>query len=164
MKGKRDIVIGEHGVKGRKIIVMHRSTLPDTARKKLNKENHAQSMNAHLRNMNDYGIPFDNLESESKCSSPKENPPLLKTHLTIKFANQVQRDDVLEDEHLQMPARRDTEAYIAFLERQRNCNNEVLRIPGPRDADRGVALETIGEEAPRTPTLYRRASDFENIR
>ncbi|KFY93771.1 hypothetical protein V498_04260, partial [Pseudogymnoascus sp. VKM F-4517 (FW-2822)] len=57
-----------------------------------------------------------------------------------------------------------TEAHIAFLERQRNRNDGVLRIPGPRDADRGVAPEAIGEEAPRTPTSYRRASDFKNIR
>ncbi|KAL5345021.1 low affinity potassium transporter [Pseudogymnoascus australis] len=164
MKGERDIAMGEHGVRGRKIMVMHGATRPDTAGKKVDKERHAQSMNAHSRNMNDYGISFDKLETESKCSSSKENPPPLKTHLTIKFADQVQRGDGLEDEHLQMPARRDTEAHIAFLERQRNRNDGVLRIPGPRDADRGVAPETIGQEAQRTPTPYRRASDSENIR
>ncbi|KFX89890.1 hypothetical protein V490_06763 [Pseudogymnoascus sp. VKM F-3557] len=163
MKGEQDIVMGENGVRGRKIMVMHEATRPDTTGKKTDKGKDGQSMNSHSRNMDDYGTSFDKLETENKCSSPKENPPPLKTQLTIKFADQVERGDGLEDEHSRMPTRRDTEAHIAFLETQRNRNDGVLRIPGPRDADRGVAPQTICEEAPRTPTSHRRASDFENF-
>ncbi|KAL5349607.1 low affinity potassium transporter [Pseudogymnoascus australis] len=65
MKGEQDIVMGENGVRGRKIMVMHEATRPDTAGKKMDKGKDGQSMNSHSRNMDDYGTSFDKLETEN---------------------------------------------------------------------------------------------------
>jgi potassium uptake Trk family protein len=84
----------------------------------------------------------------------------------IKFADQVKMDDAV-DEHgmLRRPMQRSTEEHIAFVERQRNPGDSaVLRIPGPRDADAGVAPEAVDESDPVNQTISRRASTFDASR
>lgn len=59
-----------------------------------------------------------------------------KTNTAITFADTVKRSDGVDDE---TKFQRWTNAeHIAILERQRNQDNEVLRIPGPRETERGV--------------------------
>lgn len=57
----------------------------------------------------------------------------------ITFADTVKRSDGLEEGAEAFAQRRSTNAqHIAILERQRNeDDNDVLRIPGPRDIERG---------------------------
>ncbi len=56
----------------------------------------------------------------------------------ITFADTVKRSDGMEDDATKFPQLRAHAEHIAILERQRNeDNNDVLRIPGPRDAERG---------------------------
>lgn len=165
MKGERDAGMEEHGVNGRQIRVMHGATTPGTNGKQVDKHGDEPGMSGDPRNRDDYALPFDKTDTDSRSLSPNEDPPPLKTQPTIKFADQVKRSDGVEDENSRMPSRRDTEAHIAFLERQRNRDDGILRIPGPRDADRGVAPETINEEVPRTPTsLHRLDSQHESFR
>ena len=79
----------------------------------------------------------------------------------IKFSDQVKRSDVMADEHIHMPVHRSTEEYIAFHERQLNRDDSaVLRIPGPRDADAGVAPPAVDESDPAVRTNSRRESAF----
>jgi hypothetical protein len=79
----------------------------------------------------------------------------------IKFSDQVKRSDGMAAEHLYMPVHRSTEEHIAFLERQRNRDDTaVLRIPGPRDADAGVAPQAVDESDPAARTISRRESAF----
>ena len=59
------------------------------------------------------------------------------SHTAITFADTVKRSDGLDDEHVKLPPTRSNAEHIAILERQRHENDEVLRIPGPRDAERG---------------------------
>lgn len=66
-------------------------------------------------------------------------------HTAITFADTVKRSDGLEDDATKLPHRSNAE-HIAILERQRNEDrDEVLRIPGPRDAERGQVPRRIDE-------------------
>lgn len=71
------------------------------------------------------------------------SPPA--AHTAITFADTVKRSDGLEDDATKLPHRSNAE-HIAILERQRNEDrDEVLRIPGPRDAERGQVPRRIDE-------------------
>ncbi|KAF7550203.1 hypothetical protein G7046_g8090 [Stylonectria norvegica] len=56
----------------------------------------------------------------------------------ITFADTVKRSDGAGDDPTKFPSKRANADHIAILERQRNQDNEVLRIPNPRDAERGM--------------------------
>jgi hypothetical protein len=75
-------------------------------------------------------------------SSP-EQPESRRTEIT--FADKVKRSDGLQDGMANLPLTRAEEDHIAILQRQRNADDEVLRIPGPRDADRGMLPERVRE-------------------
>ncbi|KND94747.1 Low-affinity potassium transport protein [Tolypocladium ophioglossoides CBS 100239] len=59
-------------------------------------------------------------------------------HTAISFAGTVKRSDGMGEDTLKVPQHRTHAEHIAIVERQRNQDNEVLRIPGPRDAERGL--------------------------
>ncbi|CAK7265741.1 low affinity potassium transporter [Sporothrix epigloea] len=63
----------------------------------------------------------------------------------IKFAPTVKRSDGVDDDLTKLPPHLTDEEHIAILERQRRNqdDDEVLRIPGPRDAERGVLPSTV---------------------
>ncbi|KFY95736.1 hypothetical protein V500_02670 [Pseudogymnoascus sp. VKM F-4518 (FW-2643)] len=115
-----------------------------------------------VESQDDYAITFDREGTDISLASTG-HPPRLRTQATIKFADQVKRSDGIEDDQLGIPDKKDAETHIAFLGRQRNRNDGVLRIPGPRDADRGVAPETIDYDAPRSPSLNRCDSGLDSI-
>lgn len=60
----------------------------------------------------------------------------------IKFAAAVKRSGPFGDDTMNLPTPRTTEEHLAILERQRN-EDETLRIPGPRDVERGMAPERV---------------------
>ncbi|EJT78631.1 potassium transporter 1 [Gaeumannomyces tritici R3-111a-1] len=60
----------------------------------------------------------------------------------IKFAATVKRSDAFDDDPMNLPTARTTEEHLAILERQRN-EEETLRIPGPRDVERGMAPQRV---------------------
>jgi len=73
---------------------------------------------------------------------PTENPHQPQ----VKFSSQVKRSDGMADRELRLPVPRSQEDHIRILQRQRNqeTNDEPsLRIPGPRDADAGVAPSAV---------------------
>ncbi|KAL1866828.1 hypothetical protein VTK73DRAFT_4477 [Phialemonium thermophilum] len=81
----------------------------------------------------------------------------------IKFAGTVKRSDGLEDD-MKLPPVRPDEDHIAILERQRKRDDEVLRIPGPRDAERGMLPERVeqtedDETEPISPKTSRVTAD-----
>jgi potassium uptake Trk family protein len=169
--GERDLDGEERGVNGRSIVVMHNTTRPNgmtndaavpgdfdkhmAKAKVLAQEERARSSN----------------ESSSKGQSPEPGVedatvPTSAAHRTqIKFADQVKRSDGMTDEHLRLPVQRSNEDHIAFLERQRNSDDgAVLRIPGPRDADAGIAPQAVDESDPMSQVMSRRASTFDESR
>ncbi|KAL7901074.1 cation transport domain-containing protein [Trichoderma sp. SZMC 28014] len=72
--------------------------------------------------------------------------PSPEQHLTtaITFADTVKRSDGVDDNPTKF-ARRPNAEHIAILERQRNQDNEVLHIPGPRDIERGLGPRRLEE-------------------
>ncbi|KAK2600313.1 low affinity potassium transporter [Conoideocrella luteorostrata] len=65
----------------------------------------------------------------------------LAGHTAITFADTVKRSDGLDDDptNFSQSQHRSHAEHIAIVERQRNPDDdEVLRIPGPRDAERGL--------------------------
>ncbi|KAJ6446515.1 trk family potassium uptake protein [Purpureocillium lavendulum] len=75
-------------------------------------------------------------------------------HTAISFAGTVKRSDGMGEDALKVPQRRTNAEHIAILERQRQEDSEVLRIPGPRDAERG--------EGPRRLEAEESQDDDEN--
>lgn len=63
----------------------------------------------------------------------------------ISFADTVKRSDGVDD-GVKLPRLHSTSEHIAILERQRNQDSEVLRIPGPRDAERGLVPRLLDEQ------------------
>jgi len=124
--GKSDADRIERGVNGRSITVMH-------------------SGGARTRMTND-GILLDPVAERDRGEEDDVDPkaiPGADVHdgrrPEIKFANTVTRSDGLGDDATKLPPKRSDEEHIAILQRQRNqSDDEVLRIPGPRDAERGM--------------------------
>lgn len=165
MRPDRDFDRVERGVNGRHISVLHHTTRP-------NGMTNDGLLSGGMREEK-AGEPDvqGNSSSESEpsnegCNAESEKPQETTLHQGITFANRVKRSDGLEDEELQRPTQRSEADHIAFLERQRNPEDRgVLRIPGPRDADAGVAPETVEEEDDDVrETMSRRASTFDGRR
>ncbi|KAI1640917.1 cation transport protein-domain-containing protein [Biscogniauxia mediterranea] len=105
-------------------------------------------------------------DSSSDHIAPDEQPRLSTPQ--IKFSDQVRRSDAIvdsdeEEDHIPLPQKRPDEEHIAILERQRKADKSVLRIPGPRDADRGAMPEELDEdeEGPYMSNRKRRESSIE---
>ena len=135
----------ERGVNPRDIVVLHSA---DTRKSdKAMGEGHK-----HLD-------PVKEMESETPTASssssgeapkpwrikPEEQPQNLPIfHREVTFADQGHDLDGLDSPMPRLPQRLSPEQHIAFLENQRNPKDkEMLRIPGPRDFDRGQTPEPL---------------------
>jgi len=101
----------------------------------------------------------DNGEGPVKIHSHEaweQAPPF---HRDIKFADEVRPPQRRAEHSLRTPEQRTREQHIAFIESQRNIKHEgILRIPGPRDFDRGdlpTRLDEDEESAGLDRTLSR---------
>lgn len=135
-KAKPDPYNPGRGVDGRNILVMHGDSRPKIT--------------------ND-GFVVDGPNGQAKSDSstaadPDERPTgeAVEEHgRNITFAGTVKRSDGARDEMLKLPRQRTDEEHIAILQRQRNSDNdEVLRIPGPRDVERGQRPARVQDDAP----------------
>ncbi|KAH8894942.1 hypothetical protein GQ53DRAFT_642807 [Thozetella sp. PMI_491] len=142
----------ERGVNGRDILVMHNGrptritndgiVLVDS-RDHYPSKDRAGPANGHTGSN---GVIYEE-DIDPIASSAEERRP------EIKFAETVKRSDGFPDDTIKLPPARTDEEHIAILERQRNGDDEVLRIPGPREAERGalpsrVQLGEAGETEP----------------
>jgi Trk-type K+ transport system membrane component len=79
----------------------------------------------------------------------------------IKFARTVTKSDGLGEDALKFPPARSEQEHIAILERQRNADDEVLRIPNPRDVERGIRPKRVEAGDVEDPDLVSpRAEGF----
>lgn len=95
-------------------------------------------------------IELDPLEkpvekSVTALERAQEHPVSSPGPTAITFAGTVKRSDGIEDD-TNFPAHRTNAEHIAILERQRNQDNEVLRIPGPRETERGYGPQRLDED------------------
>ncbi|KAI1153068.1 cation transport protein-domain-containing protein [Nemania diffusa] len=87
----------------------------------------------------------DGSEHIDPIAEPQLPPP------QIKFAKEVRRSDAVEDDDeppVLLPEKRPHADHIAILEKQRKADKNVLRIPGPRDADMGALPEEFDPDNP----------------
>lgn len=140
-----EVEFKERGVNGRNIVVLHSND---------NRKND--------RGLGDPHTPLEpvkEMESETPTASssssgeapkpwrmkPERQPQDFPTvHREITFADQVHDPDSLDSPMPRLPQRLSPEQHIAFLENQRNPKDKaMLRIPGPRDFDRGQTPEPL---------------------
>jgi potassium uptake Trk family protein len=88
--------------------------------------------------------PNQNKNGTTPGSQPADGPGYLTTAIT--FADTVKRSDGVGSDATKFPQWRPNAEHIAILERQRNQDNEVLRIPGPRDIERGLGPRRLEED------------------
>jgi potassium uptake Trk family protein len=131
----------ERGVNGRRITVM------------LN--------GARSRITND-GILLDDKprSSDEEDPDPKSKLPSNPSEPRrpeIKFARTVTKSDGLGEDAIKLPPTRSQQEHIDFLERQRKGDDEVLRIPNPRDVERGMVPKRVeaGEDEEPEPVSPR---------
>lgn len=79
-------------------------------------------------------VADDSQDMQAKTSDGGQGLP---QPTAISFADTVKRSDGVDDE-TKFPQWRTNAEHIAILERQRNQDNEILRIPGPRESERGM--------------------------
>lgn len=132
----------EVGVGNRSIVVLHDAN-------GFSEPNH-QTPNGRRKSSDDRGAsPNRNTSPRSPGSRDGEFPPFRRD---IVFADEVTRPSRVESREERMPEerlpeRRPTEQHIAFVENQRNPKDKAtLRIPGPRDFDRGDVPERVEDE------------------
>lgn len=82
-------------------------------------------------------------------------------HRDITFSDEVLSPSSQRSELERLPGPRSTDLHIAFLERQRNPTHKTaLRIPGPRDFERGLVPVVVpeseeDEDLPKQSTGHR---------
>lgn len=145
-----EVEFKERGVNGRNIVVLHSG---DTRKSDRGLGDAHKSLE-----------PVKEMESETPTASssssgetpkpwrmkPEQQPQDFPTlHREITFADQVHDPNSLDSPMPRLPQRLSPEQHIAFLENQRNPKDKaMLRIPGPRDFDRGETPEplSMGED------------------
>ncbi|KAI0097628.1 cation transport protein-domain-containing protein [Nemania sp. FL0031] len=89
-------------------------------------------------------------EDGSEHLDPADRPQPASSQ--IQFAKDARRSDTEEDDDddapVRLPGTRSKADHIAILEKQRKADKSVLRIPGPRDADKGAVPEEFDPDNP----------------
>ncbi len=132
----------ERGVNGRDIVVLHNGDSRNGSAgsqyaDKINPEKELDSATASSSSQRDAIEP-----AERRAQPPLQQPPTL--HREVTFADEVDKKRVTGSPLESIPQRLTPEQHIAFLENQRNPKDKgTLRIPGPREFDRGDVPETL---------------------
>ena len=151
----------ERGVNGRDIVVLHNgdsrngSTGDQYVLDGANPGKELDSATGSSSSQQDTVQPF-----ESRPQVPLQQPPTL--HREVTFADEVEKrkDTIFTLEAI--PQRLTPEQHIAFLENQRNPKDKgTLRIPGPRDFDRGDVPQTLANEDDGGPLNHEITSPTE---
>jgi potassium uptake Trk family protein len=172
MKSERDIGQEEAGVNGRKIVVMHHTTHGNGITNNAAEEGpdviHMTKPDLVAEKTNGATSGTSGNSSKGESSTPDDQQEAIQPaghHPQIKFASRVTRSDGASDEPLQRMPQWTEHDHISVLERQRNPQDKgVLRIPGPRDADRGMAPEAVDEDEEINHTTSRRNSNIASRR
>ena len=147
-KGEGDVSRVEQGVRGRSIVVLHEGPQVDpkedeTTTSSSKTPDESESTSAASSNKGEK-TKTNRTEEEH---FPNGSPTLRKA---VTFAEEADENDQvgeLKAPVQRLPRRLSAEEHIAFLENQRNTKDKpTLRIPGPRDFERGHVPETVVEE------------------
>ena len=156
---EKDVGLSNRGVNGRSIVVLHsdsKSTGTSRPSPFLGRPKDDQQV---IPSSDSSDVLKQSSESSDEGTVPSGVPitpqPPIPFHRNITFADEVERNTTATDDRL--PQQMSAEQHIAFLENQRNPKDRAtLRIPGPRDFDRGDMPQTLDEE--NQPDLERTRS------
>lgn len=133
----------ERGVDGRNIVVLHGGDTSKT-------NGTAEISSGNEGNGKDSESATTSSSSSNDANKPSEpqneaRTPGFKREVT--FADEVTDEKSVDSPMPRLPQRLNPEQHIAFLENQRNPKDKgILRIPGPRDFDRGDVPVQLSEE------------------
>ena len=145
-KSKPTAADAEKGVNGRHITVMHNTA------KTSRMTNDGTLMDGDTANGHAGPVqPANDASPEEDVGAGENGQPSRTGQPQIKFWDQVRgnsgpEDDDDNDGDVPLPQKRSDAEHIAILERQRQANKTALRIPGPRDVERGVQPEEFDED------------------
>lgn len=129
----------ERGVNGRKITVVLNGT-----RSRITNDGTVLGDGPALADQTDpVPRPGTAAQSESHTSGAGAAESSAPRRPEIKFARTVTKSDGMGEDALKLPPARSDQEHIAILERQRQGDDEVLRIPNPRDVERGVLPKRV---------------------
>ncbi|KAL8711759.1 MAG: hypothetical protein Q9220_003930 [cf. Caloplaca sp. 1 TL-2023] len=164
LEDSKDLTREEFGVRGRSIVVLHKTEGADgmddaTIAASLKKLDESEPTSASASSQGEKSGPIERPDGE-----PFDQPSSL--HREVTFADEVEEvDEVgeLKPPRTRAPHRRSEEEHIAFLENQRNPKDKrTLRIPGPREFDRGDVPETVAEDEDGGALSHRVTSPTED--
>ena len=143
-KDEQDLEKHSQGVRGRSIVVLHKNgghngTEDGAVTSDLGKIDESEPTTSSSSDQVEKSEPDAHQEDQ-----PLDEPPSLRREVT--FADEIDEVGELRAPTERLPRRRSAEEHIAILENQRNPNKRILRIPGPRDFDRGDVPETVAEQ------------------
>ena len=158
-KDDPDPGVTEKGVRGRSIVVLHNG---DALGQRRETSDPAEKPDL----AQDLGSESSSSERgkteaiDHAVTLPPLNPPTFRRDIT--FADEVETPEA-NDEAPQMLAQRlSPEQHIAILENQRNPKDKgALRIPGPRDFDRGSVPEPLDSDDDGGPIDHQVTSPIE---
>lgn len=156
--GRDDI---EHGVSPMNIKVMHRKTNSTRSVPDLRDEDGKQlTVKPSPTVPMPKSISVDRPEKTGE-GIPAPDSPIFRRE--IMFADEVKQKPATIPNEERIPIARPKEQHIAFVENQRNPkDNTALRIPGPRDVERGIAPERIDHDSDDPDSLERPLSAQES--
>ena len=149
----RDVDGEERGVGDRQIKVLHTSSASNSEKPDDGKEiERTMSITTAERARSEENKKHKGsdttLIANTEQATLKEEPA--KQQREITFSDEVIRPAIKRVsslESVRFPTRRTTEQHIAFVENQRNAKDKAtLRIPGPRDYDRGSVPQKVTDE------------------
>ena len=144
LKDDPDPSVTEKGVRGRSIVVLHNG---DALRQRRGTSDQAEKPDS----AEDLGSELSTSERgkieaiDHAVTLPPLNPPTFRRDVT--FADEVDTPEANDEAPQMLPQRLSPEQHIAILENQRNPKDKgALRIPGPRDFDRGSVPEPLDSD------------------
>ena len=143
----------ERGVGNRQIKVLHAGSAASNGR---SEDSDGRTNDAKRKSLDEVLSEKTDEQRNPNPVTPTEAPQYpvvegpVKNQRGITFQDEVSQpfpERASSPELMRTPARRTTEQHIAFVEKQRNLKDKsTLRIPGPRDYDRGSVPQQVTDE------------------
>lgn len=147
-KDDLDPSLAEKGVRGRNIVVLHNGDLRASSEGQaiaIEKPNASKDTSEESRTTSSTSRKDTTDAVDHAVNVTPFQPPTFRRDIT--FADEI--ESLTEDgaSPPMLPQRLTSEEHIKFLENQRNPKDKgALRIPGPRDFDRGSVPEPLDDE------------------
>ncbi|KAL9071025.1 MAG: hypothetical protein Q9161_004525 [Pseudevernia consocians] len=143
-KDDPDPGLTEKGVRGRSIIVLHNGDAL-RQRREISDQTEKPGIAEDLGSESSRSERGKIVAIDHAITLPPLNPPTFRRDIT--FADEVESPEADDAAPQILPQRLSPEQHIAILENQRNPKDKgALRIPGPRDFDRGSVPEPLDSD------------------